>query len=172
MRRGRFIGARPGRNLAKAASIAIVIVVASTSVASFRTIASSGTVYGGQTSSAATVGSGPPEPCSGCTIADLLPPLDAIDAGFFPACALTDVSDQQKCVVGSPGSHDVIAVFGDSFAWHWMPAFDEVARTHGIRLLNLVRLACPPGVVPVWSVSLKRTDTDCDPWREQALRRI
>jgi hypothetical protein len=85
---------------------------------------------------------------------------------------MPDVSDPQKCVLGSPESHESIAVFGDSFAWHWMPAFDEIARTRGIRLLNLVRSACPPAEVTVLSETLKRTDTDCDAWREQALQRI
>jgi hypothetical protein len=47
MRYGRFIGTFPRRNLLQAASIALVIVVASTAVSSFRTIASPGVAYGG-----------------------------------------------------------------------------------------------------------------------------
>ncbi len=184
LRYGRFIGTSARRNLVQAAGIAVVIVVASSAVVSFRTITSPGVAYGGQASSAATAGAtawgtaaataedGPPEPCSGCWLGDLVPPLDALDDGFFPSCSLTDVSNTQKCVLGSPGSHDVIAVFGNSFAWHWLPAFDEIGRTRGLRVLDLVRSACPPGAVTVWSDELKRTDTDCDVWREQALRRI
>jgi peptidoglycan/LPS O-acetylase OafA/YrhL len=172
MRHGRFIGTVARWNLVQVASIAVLIFVASFAVASFRSIPGPAVASVTQTGAATGDQGGTPEPCSGCTIGDLLPPLDALGDGFFPNCALTDISDPQKCVLGSPAAHEVIAIFGDSFAWHWMPAFDDVGSTRGIRVLNLVRGACPPGAVTVWSEELKRIDTECDQWREQALRRI
>jgi len=63
-------------------------------------------------------------------------------------------------------------VFGDSLTWHLLPAFDEIGRTHGMRVLVLVRSACPSATVAVWSEALRRADTECDDWREQALLRI
>lgn len=172
LRYGRFIGTVARRNLAQVAGIAAIIVVASAAAVPFRPIPAPPVTGAGRPGPAATAADVAPEPCSACTIEDLLPPLDALNDGFFQNCGLTEIADPQKCVLGSPGSHDVIAIFGDSFAWHWMPAFDEIARTRGLRLLNLTRGACPPGEVTVWSEELKRIDTDCDLWREQALRRI
>ncbi len=172
MRYGRFVGTVAWRNLFQAASIAMVIVVASSAVAFGFVTGPSIAQAGGEGWSTARPEYGPNEPCSGCTIGDLQPSLGALDAGFFPPCELGDVSNPEKCVLGSPGSHDVIAVFGDSFAWQWVPAFDEIGRTRGFRLLNLVRSACPAADVTVQSPTLKRTDTECDQWREQALRRI
>ena len=172
LRYGRFIGTVARRNLVQVAGIAAVIVVASAAATSFRTTSGSPLTGDGQPGPAAIAVDAPPEPCAGCSIDDLLPPLDALGEGFFDNCGLSDIPDPQKCVLGTPGSHDVVAIFGDSFAWHWMPAFDEIGRTHGLRLLNLVRGACPPGAVTVWSEDLKKVDTDCDLWREQALRRI
>jgi hypothetical protein len=172
MRHGRLIGTVARRNLVQVASITLLIVVASTAAAAFRSTSGPAVGSDGQAGSGPVAGNGSPEPCSGCTIEDLLPPLDALGDGFFDNCALTDIPDPQKCVLGAPGSHDVIAIFGDSFAWHWMPAFDEIGKARGLRMLNLVRGACPPGLVTVWSEESKRIDTDCDLWREQGLRRI
>ena len=172
LRFGRYIGTVPRWNLVQVAGIAAIIVVTSAAAASFRTAPRASVAGDGEAAPAAIADDGPPESCTDCTIDELLPPLDALGDGFFDNCALTDVSDPGKCVLGVPESPDVIAIFGDSFAWHWMPAFDELGKTHGVRLLNLVRGACPPGAITVWSEDLKRVDTDCDLWREQALRRI
>jgi peptidoglycan/LPS O-acetylase OafA/YrhL len=171
LRAGRVIGTVARRNLIQVGMVTALIVIACAAAVPARTTPDP-PVIGEQAAPAVTAEDGPPEPCSGCSIEDLKPPLDTLGAGFFDNCALEDISDQQKCVLGTPGSSDVIAVFGDSFGWHWMPAFDEIGKTRGIRILNLVRGACPPAAVTVWSEDLKRVDTDCDLWREQALRRI
>jgi peptidoglycan/LPS O-acetylase OafA/YrhL len=186
MRYGRLIGAVPRWNLLQAASLAVLISVISLGGYWLRSphvtvagpvamdtsgapIAAQGTPGAGSSTRSTPVS---PEPCPGCTIGDLQPPLDSLGDGFFPSCPMPDVSDPQGCVLGSPESSKVIAVFGDSFAWHWMPAFNQIAKTQGIRLLNLVRSACPPAAVTVWSDELNRVDTDCDLWREQAIQRI
>ena len=176
MRYGRFIGTKPRWNLVQAASIAMVVVVACSAVTSVRTIQSPAIAYGAQASAAhtgaPTIADGPPKPCSGCSIDNLVPPLDSLNDGLLPACSSDDVANPEKCAIGSPSSQRVIAVFGDSFAWQWLTAFDEIGRTSHLRVLGLVRSACPPAAVTVWSDELKRTDTDCDAWRELALRRI
>jgi hypothetical protein len=172
MRYGRFIGTVARRNLVQVGMITALIVVACAATITLRATTRPPVIGDGQAGQVAIGESGGPEPCSTCTIEDLQPPLDRLGDGFFQNCDIADISDPAGCVLGSPDSHDVIAVFGDSFGWHWMPAFDEMGKSHGIRILNLVRGACPPSEVTVWSEELKRVDTDCDLWREQALRRI
>ena len=171
MRYGRLIGTTPSWNIVQAASIAVVISVASLG-AWLHILPQPNVAPDLAIASYDAAADGGPQACSGCTIADLSPALDSLQEGAFPPCQTADVLDPERCVVGSPASGRVIAVFGDLFAWHWMPAFDKIGKTQGYRVINMVRTACPPGEITVWSETLKRTDVGCDEWRALALRRI
>ncbi len=59
---------------------------------------------------------------------------------------------QGECVRGDPNAQFTIALMGDSHAAHWIPAFEEVARRHGFRLLLFTAGGCAWPDVPYLGV--------------------
>jgi peptidoglycan/LPS O-acetylase OafA/YrhL len=198
LRYGRFIGSVPRWNLAQAAVAGVVLLAVSLATAPVQaTLASvvatgreadaqSATAQpaGAPSATAQPVGAEPspsvgptvdptgPMPCVDCTVADLTPTLETRDQGFFANCGTEEITNPANCVLGDKDSARVIAVFGDSYAWMWVPAIERYATSAGVRVLNLVRGACPATDVTVWSDALKRVDTECNEWRTGAIARI
>jgi hypothetical protein len=54
----------------------------------------------------------------------------------------------------------------------WLPAIERVAADRDWRIVALIKPACPPVDVEVWSRRLKRVFTECGEWRELAIERI
>jgi hypothetical protein len=63
-------------------------------------------------------------------------------------------------------------LFGDSHAEHWFPAVEAIANEKHWRLITLLKSSCPAARVEVYTMRLKRWDTECSAWREHALQRI
>jgi hypothetical protein len=76
------------------------------------------------------------------------------------------------CVRGNQTSPTTAVLFGDSHAIQWAPAFETLADKYGWRIVIMTKPACPTARVAVFNVFLKRPYTECDTWREAALRRI
>ncbi|MCZ9336262.1 acyltransferase, partial [Streptomyces sp. TRM76130] len=76
------------------------------------------------------------------------------------------------CVYGDTSSDTTVVLFGDSHAVQWTPALETIAEQRGWRLEVLTKSACSPAEVTMWATQLKRAYTECDTWREAALRRI
>jgi TusA-related sulfurtransferase len=54
----------------------------------------------------------------------------------------------------------------------YFPAMRWLALKHHRRLVTLAKAECPPGEVSVESVTAGREYSECDVWRQRALRRI
>ncbi|MEU4652974.1 acyltransferase family protein [Streptomyces sp. NPDC023723] len=110
--------------------------------------------------------------------ADALRPLpetaeDDVDAAHDDC--LVDQLDSalaSGCVYGDTSSDTTVVLFGDSHAVQWTPALTAIAERRGWRLEVLTKSACSPAEVTMWATQLKRAYTECDTWRESALRRI
>ena len=169
-RRGRFVGIVPRRNLLQAAGVAIAVIA--TSVWLSRPVASVAQTASGPDDAIGAVATGL-GPCQGCTMADLIPAVGNPRDGRADGCAITDMADPSKCVLGSTAQGaPAIVVFGDSHAQSWVPAIQQSSRWGSWRIVNLTYGGCPSVMVTVWSWSLKRVNTECEAWRDAALARL
>ncbi|MPZ00013.1 MAG: acyltransferase family protein [Actinophytocola sp.] len=77
-----------------------------------------------------------------------------------------------ECQYGDTNGAKKVVLFGDSFAMHWFPALNKVAKKHGWTLIGLTKSGCQPADVTVFEPSFSRSYTECDEWRADAVRRI
>jgi peptidoglycan/LPS O-acetylase OafA/YrhL len=78
----------------------------------------------------------------------------------------------RACVFGNRTSPTTLVLFGDSHAAHWLPALRRIARERRVKLVAITRPGCPAARVTVYSRTLRREFTECDEWREAAVRTI
>jgi peptidoglycan/LPS O-acetylase OafA/YrhL len=95
----------------------------------------------------------------------------AMDRDLGPCIAEWGVDRAVGCEFGDPDSEMVIALFGDSHAAHWFPAFRGMAEEQGWRLVVLTKAACPSASLPFADPRL-RDAGECDRWRANALERL
>jgi peptidoglycan/LPS O-acetylase OafA/YrhL len=75
------------------------------------------------------------------------------------------------CELGDRAGTRTVVVVGDSHAWQWVAAFDELARRSGWRLETLTRPSCPLGVTDV-AVPGGRIDETCPLWRAAVMEHL
>ncbi|MCJ1714076.1 acyltransferase family protein [Curtobacterium sp. VKM Ac-2922] len=81
--------------------------------------------------------------------------------------------DVRTCSFGSRrGSAGTVVLFGDSHAAQWASPLRRIAHDRGLRLVVLVRAACPPMDFAVVNAQLRRRYAACEGWRRRALDRI
>ncbi|MDW6024697.1 acyltransferase family protein [Mesorhizobium sp. BAC0120] len=91
------------------------------------------------------------------------------DAG----CVADLLTVQPKaCVFGSPSSKETIVLFGDSHADHWSTPLIEIAKKENFRLVTYMKSSCRATRVSTRDNKLKREYTECNDWRERALKEI
>ncbi|WP_217915208.1 acyltransferase family protein [Miltoncostaea marina] len=76
------------------------------------------------------------------------------------------------CVYGDPLSRTTVVLFGDSHAMQAFPALEPIARRRGWRLVVLTKAGCTPAAAATWHARAKRRFTECERWRDHALRRV
>jgi hypothetical protein len=87
-------------------------------------------------------------------------------------CIVTgESSEVLTCEFGDPKSAASIVLFGDSHAYHWIPAMKEIAESRGWRLTTLLKSGC---AAADFSQPLRgpKFHRECGLWREAAIRRI
>jgi SGNH domain (fused to AT3 domains) len=77
-----------------------------------------------------------------------------------------------SCLYGNLSSSTTIALFGDSHALSWFPAFSRLAQDKGWRLLSLTMSACTPADIPAWNGDWGRVMPNCPTWRRQAIAEL
>ncbi|MFP2989294.1 acyltransferase family protein [Mycobacterium intracellulare] len=107
---------------------------------------------------------------------NLDPPLVDVAHGKAPsgleACLrnLLEV-DQPDCATGDTSSGTTVALVGDSNAFSWSPAFQQVANDHRWRLEVLTKGACPMLDLPL-KIFVQRNYTECEQWRNHIVARL
>jgi peptidoglycan/LPS O-acetylase OafA/YrhL len=77
------------------------------------------------------------------------------------------------CVFGDRNGQSTIVLMGDSHAEHWLPAVDRIGKERGLKVIAMIKPACPVADVPEFvNGRLKRRYTECTSWRWAMLRRI
>lgn len=173
LRRGRWIGTVPRRNLALAGALSVGLVAISLAAYGRARL-----MLGADGGLAAVA---PPEALvpllSGPLPADVRPSLatvrDDVTRSFRDKCHMDPLATRgAECAYGVPSSPRTVVLFGDSHAGHWFPAMDLIATARGWRLLARTKSACSPADVPVWNYFLKRAYPECSEWREHVLREL
>jgi peptidoglycan/LPS O-acetylase OafA/YrhL len=92
---------------------------------------------------------------------------------FYDGCLVgIEGTNSNRCLYGDPhGSHTLI-LFGDSHAMQYFPPIEALAEEHHWRLIALTKAECSPGEVKIRSMVADREYSQCDVWRQSALKRI
>ena len=202
IRRGRFIGLRPGRILAVAGATTILVASLTLGVGNAALSAPAltgpigaaastipidlGSAFGtlpspsasaATASTASTTAPTRPPTAAGPVPADLRPPLatalDSLPATYADGCHLDFATTTPgRCVYGDVSSSRTMVLFGDSHAAQWFPALERLAELDHWRLVSLTKSACPTADISVWNNALGRAYTECETWRTNVLARI
>ncbi|MEV0842841.1 acyltransferase family protein [Actinocatenispora sera] len=76
------------------------------------------------------------------------------------------------CVYGDPHGDTTVVLYGDSHALQYFAAMDKIAKHRGWRLIALGKAACTPAQVSTYNYQFKREYSECDDFRDAALKRI
>jgi len=186
-RRGKFIGTLPRRNLALAATFAILIAASSFAVDRVATAN-----LHNQSKTQVTITEPVPIPYPTSTAEKFIRPQtidQPIPSNLSPdlANAKTDraqsyidhchtqmdqLPSKDPCIYGDPNGKTTIVLFGDSHALSWFPAVDALAQARGWKLLSLTMSACSPADIPAWNPNTNQIMENCALWRKDALVRM
>lgn len=78
----------------------------------------------------------------------------------------------KPCIYGDPDSTKVVAMYGDSHAAQWFPAFEKVAIKRGWKFILYTKRGCPPAEIPTYSKVLGKVYNECAPWRQNVLKQM
>jgi hypothetical protein len=76
------------------------------------------------------------------------------------------------CTFGSPQSHRVFVLFGDSHADEWSSPLATIARRNDWRMVTFLKSSCAVADIPVYNMRLRRFSPECAAWRAAAIAAI
>jgi len=89
------------------------------------------------------------------------------------ACvASLEQTKPRSCSLGATRPQKTIVLFGDSHADHWSTPLAKIAETNNWRLVTYLKSSCSVAAVPTWNVRLMRDYSECDAWRQTAMKEI
>jgi hypothetical protein len=78
----------------------------------------------------------------------------------------------ESCTFGDPRGSRTLVLYGDSHAAMWLPAFDEIGRSEGWRVVLLWKGNCGAAEVTYWLNIEKRLYPECSAWHRWAIPQI
>jgi len=171
-RRSKSLVVRPRRGLAFGMACMAVTVVAGVLLATLQP--SLGTAPLAEVKGAAALDEQPtPQQSASAVRPNPLQAREDRSQMYYDGCLVgTEGTVSNHCVYGDPEGKRTVVLFGDSHAMQYFPAMEELARKHRWRLIALAKAECTPGANRVVSLTTGREYSECEAWREQALRRI
>jgi peptidoglycan/LPS O-acetylase OafA/YrhL len=92
---------------------------------------------------------------------------------FYDGCLVGITgTNSNRCLYGNPHGKHTLILFGDSHAMQYFPPLEALANEKGWRLVALTKAECSPGEVKIRSMVADREYSQCDIWRQSALKRI
>jgi peptidoglycan/LPS O-acetylase OafA/YrhL len=76
------------------------------------------------------------------------------------------------CLYGDLTSKTTVALFGDSHALAWFPAFNSLAKTNHWKLFSQTMSSCNPADIKAWSMNTNSEMKNCPKWRVGAIAKI
>ena len=86
--------------------------------------------------------------------------------------ATTVPPTSSKCVYGDPNGTFTVALVGDSHASALFPAVEAVAKAHGWRLLEFLKISCQFVDMRITDPNLNREYTECATWNANVVARL
>jgi peptidoglycan/LPS O-acetylase OafA/YrhL len=78
----------------------------------------------------------------------------------------------RSCNLGAAQPRKTIVLFGDSHADHWSTPLAKIAQANNWRVVTYLKSSCSVAAVPTWNVRLMRAYSECDAWRQTAMKEI
>ncbi len=92
---------------------------------------------------------------------------------YYDGCLVgIEGTNSNKCLYGDPTGKHTIILFGDSHAMQYWAPINALAEENEWRLIALTKAECSPAEVPLRSMVADREYSQCDVWRQSALKRI
>jgi hypothetical protein len=103
--------------------------------------------------------------------ARLSPPLAEVpnDTPYSCIDSPSASSPQSVCTLGDVNATKTVVLFGDSHAWQWMPALENVATQSGWRVVTYTKGGCPVENIGASVAALDESSTNCAQWRNAAF---
>ncbi|MGW7540776.1 acyltransferase family protein [Streptomyces sp. NPDC054770] len=79
---------------------------------------------------------------------------------------------RDNCVIGDKTGKHTLVVIGDSHAWQWGDAFNELGQSLHVKVVTMAKGGCSPEVYAIKNPELNREYSECDSWRESAFKSI
>jgi peptidoglycan/LPS O-acetylase OafA/YrhL len=86
--------------------------------------------------------------------------------------ATTIPSTSSKCVYGDPNGTFTVALVGDSHASALFPAVEAMAKAHGWRLIEFLKISCQFIDMRITDPNLNREYTECATWNQNVIARL
>lgn len=91
--------------------------------------------------------------------------------GTYKSCfSFSDDYTVKECIYGVESGVKKIALVGDSHAFHWLPAFNAMAKKNNYELHFFARAGCPLNFTP--RDGIKKHVDGCKAWTTEANRQI
>jgi peptidoglycan/LPS O-acetylase OafA/YrhL len=91
---------------------------------------------------------------------------------LYKTKCLVEAPQGEHCTFGVPDSATTVALFGDSKAAQWFPAFERMAQSERWRLIVFIRQGCAPEDISYFDPIVRRRFSECEEWRALALEKI
>ena len=85
---------------------------------------------------------------------------------YDPGC----VTFSGSCTFGNPNGTKSIALFGDSHAQQWLPAF--VVAFPNVKIMMHWFPECPAATLPLWTPATHAYSPKCMAWRQKTIRQL
>ncbi|MFD3492419.1 acyltransferase family protein [Streptomyces sp. NPDC058690] len=99
-------------------------------------------------------------------------PTDRGDHGCIDQLLVTAFVMQDNCVTGDTSAKKTMVLLGDSHAFQWGNAFNELGLKLHVKVINVTKSGCTPEVYKITREDLGREYTECTAWRKTALDKI
>ncbi|MDH6452249.1 MULTISPECIES: acyltransferase family protein [unclassified Streptomyces] len=164
--RGVFTGGALTASTVAAMVIALHVVPLNLSVA-FSADNASATGYAGTESVKAAVARRSDPEISESNL--LKSPDDQTEHGCIDNTEITKFAMRDDCLIGDPEGRKTVVVLGDSHAWQWGNAFQEVGKDLQAKIVTVAKGGCSPENYKIIRAELGREYTECASWRTSAL---
>ncbi len=99
-------------------------------------------------------------------------PEDIANFGCIDQIADKTFKLRSGCIIGDITSSRTMVVIGDSHAWQWGDAFDEIGKQLKVKVVTITKSGCSAEAYKIHNDQLGRDYTECDTWRQSAMAAI
>ncbi|MFD3584937.1 acyltransferase family protein [Streptomyces sp. NPDC058683] len=99
-------------------------------------------------------------------------PSDRGDHGCIDDLLITGYTLRDECVIGDTTAKRTMVLMGDSHAYQWGNAFNELGKKLHVKVITVIKSGCTPEVYKITREDLGRDYTECTSWRKTALDKI